>query len=174
MARTLLLRPRMKTFLTAAAAGLLLLPAIARAQETEPPDGTRISSASLSGMDLTRLSPGLQDEIGKLAGSSLNRQVLRDLAVRIEGEQPRYVAAIRILPEPPGEARIVFVVARIRDQGDINQKYIVDEVVVKGVPDRDISPELRKDMQALYGKPLDPDAADRLTSQLKAAFPSYS
>ena len=77
-------------------------------------------------------------------------------------------------PEPPGEARVVFVVARIREQGDINQKYIVDEVEIKGVPDRDIPPDVRTEIQALYGKPLDADAADRITTQLKAAFPDYS
>jgi hypothetical protein len=161
--------------MTCSAALLLaLLPNIAQAQEQEPPDGTRIGSATVSGLDLNRLSPGLQEEIVKLTGTALNRQVLRDLAAKIEGEQPRYVAAIRVAAEANGDARVVFVVARLRDQGDINTKYIVDEVVVKGVPDRDVSPELRKDMQAFYGKPLDSDAADRLTEQLKAAFPDYT
>src|SRR5512145_1067565 len=99
MARTLLFRARMRTFFGAAGlkpAGyvllaLLLAPAFAHAQETEPPDGTKIFSALVSGIDTSRLSPGLQEEIKKLAGTSLNRQLLREIASRLEAEQPRYV-----------------------------------------------------------------------------------
>ena len=162
----------MRMFLLA----LLFVPTFAQAQETEPPDGTKIFSASVSGIDNNRLSPGLQEEIKKLAGTSLSRQVLREIASRIEAEQPRYVTAVRIMGDPDGEARVTFVVARIRDQGrdpNINTKYLVDQVEVKGVPDRDISPELRKELQSMVGKPLDSDAADRLGNQLRAEFPTY-
>ena len=173
MARTLLFRARMKTLTIAL---LLLAPLASYAQETEPPDGTKIFSASVSGIDNSRLSPGLQEEIKKLSGTSLNRQVLREIASRIEAEQPRYVTAVRIMGDPDGEARVTFVVARIRDQGrdpNINTKYIVDQVEVKGVPDRDVSPELRKELNSLVGKPLDSEAADRLGNQLRADFPTY-
>ena len=37
---------------------LTLTPAAALAQETDPPDGTRITSAQVSGLELDRLSPG--------------------------------------------------------------------------------------------------------------------
>src|SRR5688572_5050628 len=160
MARTLLFHARMRIFFGSGGlrpAGFVLLafllaPAFAHAQETEPPDGTKIFSASVSGIDNGRLSPGLQEEIKKLAGTSLNRQLLREIASRIEAEQPRYVTAVRIMGDPDGEARVTFVVARIRDQGrdpNINTKYVVDQVEVKGVPDRDVSPELRKELQSL-------------------------
>ena len=173
MARTLLFPARMKTLTIAL---LLLTPLASSAQETEPPDGTKIFSASVSGIDNSRLSPGLQEEIKKLAGTALNRQVLREIASRIEAEQPRYVTAVRIMGDPDGEAHVTFVVARIRDQGrdpNINTKYIVDQVDVKGVPDRDVSPELRKELQSLVGKPLDSEAAERLGNQLRADFPTY-
>ena len=173
MARTLLFHAHMKTLTIAL---LLLTPLVSSAQETEPPDGTRIFSASVSGIDNNRLSPGLQEEISKLAGTPLSRQLLREIASRIEAEQPRYVTAVRIMGDPGGEARVTFVVARIRDQGrdpNINTKYTVDAVEVKGVPQRDISPELWKELQSLVGKPLDSDAADRLGNQLRAEFPTY-
>src|SRR5262245_1432188 len=106
---------------------LLTLPlAAALAQETEPPEGTKINTATVSGLDLDRLSPGLQEDIGKLAGTPLNRQLLRELASRIEAEQPRYVAAVRITQDPDGAARVVFVLARMRDeehQANINTQY---------------------------------------------------
>ena len=66
--------------------------------------------------------------------------------------------AIRTTQDADGSARVTFVVARIRDQDrdpNINSKYIVDTVEVKGVPDRDISPDLRQDLQTLTGKPVE-------------------
>ena len=119
----------------------------------------------MSGLDLSRLSPGLQEDIGKLAGSPLDRQQLRELAARLEAEQPRYVAAVRVTADPDGSARVVFVVARMRDaepQPDINTKYIVEDVEIRGVPDSEITPEMRADLQALTGKTLDSDVAERL------------
>lgn len=146
------------------------------AQETEPPDGTRVTSAQVSGLDLTRLSPGLQEEIGKLAGSPLNRQRLRELAARIEAEQPRFVAALRIASNPEGGARVVFVVARMGDadhRANVNAKYLVEDAAVSGVPERALSSDLRNDLQTLEGKTLDSALAERIAIQLKAAFPEY-
>jgi len=168
---------RIKALLAVFALLVLLLTAVsAAAQETEPPEGAKIAAAQVSGFDITKLSPGLQQDIGKLAGTPLNRQLLRELAARLEAEQPRYVAAIRTTQDADGSARVAFVVARIRDQDrdpNVNSKYIVDTVEVKGVPDRDISPDLRQDLQTLTGKPLDSDAADRLDQRLKSEFPNY-
>lgn len=168
---------RIKALLALFALLVLLLTAVtASAQDIEPPEGAKIASAQVSGFDITKLSPGLQQEIGRLAGTPLNRQTLRELATRLEAEQPRYVAAIRTTQDADGSARVTFVVARIRDQDrdpNINSKYIVDNVDVKGVPDRDISPDLRQDLQTLAGKPLDSDAADQLDQRLKSEFPSY-
>ena len=156
---------------------LLALPLVAaHAQETEPPEGTRINGATVSGLDLSRLSPGLQEEIGKLAGSPLNRQQLRDLAARIEAEQPRYVAAVRISQDPDGAARVVFVLARMSDQEhetNINTQYIVESVEIKGVRERDLDSTLVADLHALAGRQLDPDDAERLETRLKDALPGY-
>jgi len=177
MARSLLLRARMR--LTPLVAWLLLIvltPLASFAQETEPPDGARIAAAQVSGFDITRLSPGLQEDINKLVATPLNRQLLRDLAARIEGEQPRYIAAVRTAQEPDGSARVTFVVARIREQGrdtDINSKYTVSHVELRGVQERDLSPELQKDLHALADKPFDSDAADQIATRLRSEFPAY-
>lgn len=153
---------------------LALLPfSRADAQEIEPPDGTRISSAQVSGMDADRLSPGLREDIGKLAGTPLDRQRIRELASRIEAEQPRYVAAIRISADPDGSARVVFVVGRMRDQ-DINARYIVDEVEIRGIDEARLERTLRDDLHALVGKPLDSEEAERLVTRLKDALPDYT
>lgn len=153
---------------------LLVAPlAAAQAQETEPPEGTRIVSALLSGLDFDRLSPGLQQDINKLAGTPLNRQLLRELAARIEAEQPKYIAGVRVSQDPDG-ARVVFVVAPMLDQqreADINTRYVVEDVELRGVPERDLSQALRDDLHALVGKPLDSDEADRLEGRLKSELP---
>ena len=156
---------------------LLLAPSRAHAQENIPPDGTTIKSAQVSGIDTDKLSPGLNEDITKLVGTALDRQKLRELGARLEAEQPRYVAAVRVTPDPEGGARVVIVVARMRDpeqQGDINAKYVVEEVVIDGVKDTAITAEMRADQDALKGKPLDEEVAERLTARLKAAFPDYT
>jgi hypothetical protein len=149
--------------------------AAAHAQETEPPDGTRIVSALVSGLDVDRLSPGLREDINKLAGTPLNRQLLRELAARLEVEQPKYIAAVRVSPDPDG-ARVVFVVAPVLEQqreGDVNTRYVVEDVEFKGIPEGDLSQALRDDIRALVGKPLDSDVADRLESRLKSELPDH-
>ena len=59
-------------------------------------------------------------------------------------------------------------------QPDINTKYIVEEVEIRGVPDREITPEMRADLQALTGKTLDSDVAERLETRLKSTFTNYN
>jgi hypothetical protein len=41
------------------------------------------------------------------------------------------------------------------------------------VPDRDVPAEVRAELQALVGKPLDAEQAERLEARLRAAFPDY-
>lgn len=156
---------------------IVLADAKAWAQETEVPEGTTIASAQVSGLDLARLSPGLQEEIGKLAGTALNRERLRDIAARIEAEQPRFVAAVRAVRDPDDEVRVVFVVARLRDDRDreinVNARYTVEDVEVRGLDDRDLSAELRAEIQTLIGQRLDSDVAQRIETRLREALPEY-
>ena len=145
---------------------LLLAPSLAHAQETTPPDGTRIALAQVSGLDLSQLSPGLQEDIGKLAGSPLDRQKLRELAARLEAEQPRYVAAVRVTADPDGSARVVFVVARMRDAEHAGQHQ--HQVHRRGRRDPTACPTARSRRRCAptcrrsTGKPLDSEVAERL------------
>jgi hypothetical protein len=56
---------------------------------------------------------------------------------------------------------------------NINTKYTVEQVEVRGVRQRDVSPELRKELDALTGKPLDTESAEQVVAKLRAAFPGY-
>jgi hypothetical protein len=156
---------------------LLALPLAAHAQQIDPPEGATIGSAQVSGFDLGRLSPGLQEEISRLAGGPLNRERLNELAARIEAEQPRFVAAVRVLPIPDADnVRVVFVVAHIRDQdrkASVNARYLIEHVDIRGVPETELPAELRAEMQTLVGMTLGSDAVQQVEGKLRDALPDH-
>src|SRR5262245_13924331 len=102
--------------LLAAAAGMRILgllvtllvttPQAATDQKPVVPDGTIITSAQVTGFPIDRLSPGLRQEIHDLAGKPLKQEHLDALAARIEAERPRYVAAVRAVMDPGGQAQV--------------------------------------------------------------------
>jgi len=162
---------------------LLLLASIAvpstkaSAQEAEAAEGTRIESAEVSGLALDQLSPGLQRDIEGLKGDRFERERINRLAQRIEEEHPEVVAAVRTVPRPDDEIRVIFLVARISDDGDlvsnINARYTVESVEVQGIPYADISQAMRDRLQRLVGGKLDAGEADDLIHQLEAERPGY-
>jgi hypothetical protein len=147
------------------------------AQEAEPAEGARVETTEVSGLALDQLSPGLQRDLQAVAGTTLERERLTRLARRIEEEHPDVVAAARIVAQPDGTVRIVFVAARISDDGDlvsnINARYTVERVEIAGVPEAEISAALRDRLQALVGHQLDPAEAEHLASQLEQERPGW-
>jgi hypothetical protein len=156
---------------------LLTFPAWpAEARQAEPRDGARIADAQVSGFALDRLSPGLRADIRALVGAPLSRRTVNELAARLEVEQPRYVAAVRIVSAPDDAARVVFLVARIPSTGrdaNVNARYVVEAVDIRGLPERGLGARTEADRQALVGQPLDSDAAQGLQTALGDAFPAY-
>jgi hypothetical protein len=168
------LRPRMKRLWLLLS--LLLLPLPALAQPPDPPEGAIVTTAQVSGFDLGRLSPGLQQEIAGVAGNPLDRARLNEIAQRIESEQPRYVAAVRVVRTPDTEVRVVFVVANMRDQdrrSNVNARYLIERVEIDGIPETDLDSQLRADLQTLVGKPLGSDDVDEMESRLRNALPNH-
>ena len=162
---------------------LLLLASIAfpstkaHGQEADAAEGTRIESAEVSGLALDQLSPGLQRDIDGLKGDRFERERINRLAQRIEEEHPEVVAAVRTVPRADAEVRVIFLVARISDDGDlvsnINLRYTVESVEVEGFPYTEISQALRDRLQALVGRRLDADEADDLIDRLEAERPGF-
>jgi Omp85 superfamily domain len=155
---------------------LLVVAPPAQAQQVDPPEGATIASAQVSGFDLGQLSPGLQDEIARLAGGPLDRIRLKELAERIEAEQPKFVAAVRVARTPDDEVRVVFVVAHMRDQdreANINARYLIEQVEIRGTRETDLSVELRNELQTIVGKPLGSDDVDQLETKLKGELPDH-
>jgi hypothetical protein len=156
---------------------LLAVPMTIQAQPTDPPDGAIVASAQVSGFDLGRLSPGLQEDIARLAGGPLDRARLNELAARIEEEQPRYVAAVRVVTVPADVVRVVFVVAHMRDQdrrGDANARYLIERVETRGISEDDLADNLNAEVQTLVGKPLGSEDVDQVEAKVRTAFPDYN
>jgi hypothetical protein len=155
---------------------LAVSPQAATDQKLVVPEGTIITSAQVTGFDVNRLSPGLREDIRSLAGRPLKQQHLDELAARIEAERPRYVAAVRAVLEPDGQARVFFVVGRqdVPDRDDnVNDRYIVEQADITGVPDDELTRALRDDLQALVGKRLDSGEADRVRERMERELPRY-
>jgi hypothetical protein len=157
---------------------LAAAPPPSRAQDSEPPDGTPVESAEISGIPDSQLSPGLRRDIDALAGRPLARPDVTQLARRIEEERPDVVVAVRIVARAGDEARVVFLVARISDDAglgeNINARYTVESVEIEGLKEQEISATLRDRLQALVGARLDPEAADKLIEELKAERPRFN
>jgi outer membrane protein assembly factor BamA len=154
---------------------LLGLPQLeANAQETDAPEGAVIEAVEMSGFSPYDLSPGLRKDLDSLVGVPLNSDRIRELASRIEGEQPEVVAATRAVTRPDGKARVIFLIGRISDDTDlvenINARYIVESVELGGAA-ADVSQQLRDDLQKLVGRRLDTEEADRLKEQLEDELP---
>lgn len=145
-------------------------------QKAAAPEGTIIASAQVTGFDIDRLSPGVREAIRSLAATPLNRQRLEDVAARIESERPHYVAAVRTVMDPDGQARVFFVVGR-QDQPDrddnVNARYIVEQADITGVADAELPQSLRDDLRALVGKRLDSGDADRFQERIERELPRY-
>jgi surface antigen Omp85-like protein len=155
---------------------LVVTPQAATDQKPSVPEGTIITSAQVTGFDIDRLSPGLREAIRSLAGTPLKKEQLDQLAARLEAERPRYVAAVRTVMEPGGEARVFFVMGRQEDadhDDNVNGRYIVEQADITGVPDSEITQALRDDLKALVGKRLDSGEADKLQDRLDRELPGY-
>ena len=155
---------------------LAVAPQAATDQKPVVPEGTIITSAQVTGFDVDRLSPGLRQDIRSLAGTPLQQQRLDELAARIEAERPRYVAAVRAVLEPDGQARVFFVMGRQSDpdrDNNVNERYIVEQANITGVPDAELTQALRDDLQGLVGKRLDSGEADRLRERIESELPGY-
>jgi len=155
---------------------LVVTPQAATDQKPSVPEGTIITSAQVTGFDIDRLSPGLREAIRSLAGTPLKKEQLDELAARLEAERPRYVAAVRTVMDPGGEARVFFVMGRQQEidrDDNVNARYIVEQADITGVPETELTQALRDDLRAVVGKRLDSGDADKFQERLERELPRY-
>jgi len=155
---------------------LVATPQASTDQKPMVPEGTIITSAQVTGFDIDRLSPGLREAIGGLAGTPLKQDRLDELAARLEAERPRYVAAVRAVMDPDGQARVFFVMGRhddpLRDD-NVNLRYAIEHADIRGVPEAAVPQALLDDLRALIGKRLDSEEATRVQERIHRDLPGY-
>ncbi|HSC28186.1 MAG TPA: BamA/TamA family outer membrane protein, partial [Vicinamibacterales bacterium] len=87
------------------------------------------------------------------------------------------VAVARAFQDLYGAVRVVFVVASLQGDQDpqpnINARYTVEHVEIRGIPEGDLATQLRAELQGLVGKRLDSDEARQFEERLRAALPDY-
>ena len=155
---------------------LVATPQASTDQKPVVPEGTIVTSAVVTGFDVNRLSPGLRESIRALEGSPLKQERLDELAARLEAERPRYVATVRAVMDPDGQARVFFVMGRRDDplrHDNVNERYVIEHADLKGVPDADRPPTLVDDLRGLVGKRLDSEEALRVQQRIERDLPDY-
>jgi Omp85 superfamily domain len=155
---------------------LVATPQASTDQKPTVPEGTIITSALVTGFEIDRLSPGLREAISGLAGTPLKQERLDELAARLEAERPRYVAVVRAVMDPDGQARVFFVVGRRDDplrEDNVNLRYVVEHADIRGVPEIDLPQGLFDDLRALVGKRLDSEEASRVQQRIDRDLPDY-
>jgi hypothetical protein len=83
---------------------------------------------------------------------------------------------VRTVMEADGRARVFFIVGRQDDStrdDNVNDRYIVEQARVVGVPEVDLTQETRDELQALVGKPLGSGDAERLQRRIEQELPRY-
>lgn len=93
--------------------------------------------------------------------------------------------ALLVLSPPPANAQGVErsvrtalhrEIVRLRDQQrepNVNAKYIIEDVEVRGVRLRDLTGALQDDLRALIGRRLDSEEVDQFETRLRQAFPDH-
>jgi hypothetical protein len=145
-------------------------------QKPVVPQGAVITSVQVTGFDIDRLSPGLRQELRALKGTPLDQQRLDTLVSRIEGERPRYAVAVHSVQDAGGQTWVTFAMTRRDDperHGNVNDKYIVEEANVSGLPDDEVTDAVRDDLRTIVGKRLDSGEADRVQERLERDFARY-
>ena len=125
---------------------------------------TTIEKTEISGVSEDSLSAGLRGDLQKLVGQTYDEKAATQIAERIHTELPDYVVTSTTAPGTQSDrVRLVFAVAH-----NINAKYIVESVDLKGMDKSKLSEGLWTDMQKMVGHPVDDAAADRFRERMAA------
>jgi hypothetical protein len=128
-----------------------------------------IEKTEISGISEDSLSVALRGDLQKMVGQVYDEKVATQIADRIHAELPDYVVtSTTAAGTQPGRVVLVFAVAH-----NINAKYIVESVDLKGTDKSKLSEGLWSEMQKMVGHPVDDAVADqfreRIETELKTA-----
>jgi len=123
-----------------------------------------IEKTEISGISEDSLSAPLRADLQKLVGQNYDEKAAAQIAERIHAELPDYVVtSTTAASTQPGRIVLVFAVAH-----NINAKYIVESVDLKGTEKSKLSEALWTDMQKMVGHPVDDASADQLRERMAA------
>jgi len=116
-----------------------------------------IEKTEISGIAEDSFSAGLRGDLQKLAGQTYDQKAAGQISERIQTELPEYVVtATTAAGSASDHIVLVFVVAH-----NINAKYVVESVEIKGTDKSKLSGGLWMDMQKMIGHPVDDAMADQ-------------
>jgi outer membrane protein assembly factor BamA len=138
--------------------GLIATSAIASGQTP-----ATIEKTEISGISEDNLSAALRGDLQKLVGQSYDEKAATQIAERIHAELPDYVVtSTTAAGTQTGRVVLVFAVAH-----NINAKYIVESVDLKGTEKSKLSEGLWAEMQKMVGHPVDDAAADQFRERME-------
>jgi hypothetical protein len=157
-------------------------PTIAAPQQ--PPDGVNpngiVESAGISGIDEHNISEDVRDAIHKLEGKPFDQNAADELVVRIQAQQPKLTATVRLVQGSRADSvRLQFV---IQDSGaqstaavNVNSVYTVERVDVEGTDQSKIKQATMDEMQKLVGQKLDDAKTNQILHEINRELrPRYS
>ena len=154
---------------------LLLLAPVLFAAPQQSPVGVNargvVETAEITGIDEDQVSPDLRDAVRKLAGQKFDQQAADDLVVRIQAELPAFIATTRLVAGSQNDrVKVVFVVEKSNEapggESNINSRYTVERVEIRGFDESKLSQAIRDEMQKLVGEKLDQDRANEIQHRL--------
>ena len=171
--RGLALVVRMRRLLiTLIALILLIFPRIGSAQETRVEEKPIIESVEIAGVSEGRISRELRERMQELVGQRFDQLAADEVAFEIQNRLSERISAIRELPGSDAQhIRVVFEVGNVNVDEDrdsnINSRYIVEDVELRGVSESLISDSLLADMRRLVGQNLAHERAEGILRRLR-------
>jgi hypothetical protein len=151
---------------------LLFSPRIGTAQETPVEEKPIIESVEIAGVAEGRIGRDLRDRMQELVGQRFDQLAADEVAFEIQNRLSERISAIRQLPGSDAEhIKVVFEVGNVNDDEDrdsnVNSRYIVEEVELRGVSESLISDDLLADMRRLVGQNLAQERAEGILRRLR-------
>src|SRR5712692_8114429 len=134
-----------------------------------------VESISLTGAQNYNLSADLLQQIQRLNGQRYDQASLDELAKAVGNELRDCAVSQRVAPsEQPDHVKVVFEVtprvgapAGVEPETNVNSRYTVEDVEVKGADKKKLSKTISDDIQKLIGKKFSQEAFDDLAGRIR-------
>jgi Omp85 superfamily domain len=131
-----------------------------------------VESVEISGVADSRITTAIHDVMNTLVGQPFDQLAADEVGYKLQEELSLRIYAIRQVPGSDADhIKVVFDFVNERGfhvvwESNVNSRYTVEEVDLRGVDESAISDQLRQDMDKMVGLKLDDDQADRIRDRL--------